>query len=56
MNIDYYDLYYTIFKNRDDKEVVKENEYGNDKDYINFDDFIIPNHHVGLKLPETILR
>ena len=29
MNINYYDLYYTVIKNRDDKEIVK-NETQND--------------------------
>ena len=46
-----YDLYY-IIKNRADKDVV--NEYENDTDYLNFEDFIIPNHHVGIKPRETI--
>ena len=45
----YYDLSYTVIKNRDEKEIV-DNQYGND--YINFDDFIRPNH----KPRDTILR
>ena len=49
MNINYYDLYYTVIRNRDDKEIL-DNQYEND--FINFDDFIIPNH----KPRETILR
>ena len=49
MNINYYDLYYTVIKNRDEKEFV-DNQY--EKDYINFIDFIIPNH----KSRDTILR
>ena len=49
MNIKYYDLYYTVIKNRDEKEIVN-NQYEND--YINFDDFIIPNH----KSRDRILR
>ena len=39
MNIKYYDLYYTVIKNRDEKEIVNVNE----NDYINFDHFITPN-------------
>ena len=49
MNINYYDLYYTVIKNRDDTEI-KGDQYEND--YIKFKDFIIPNH----KPRETILK
>ena len=49
MNINYYDLFYTVIRNRDDKEIL-DNQYEND--YNNFDDFNIPNH----KPRETILR
>ena len=44
MNINYYDLYYTVFKVRDEND---------DNDYININDFIIPNHNISR---ETILR
>ena len=50
MNINYYDLYYTVIKTRDDNEVIVDN------DYINFNDFITPNHYVGIKPRETILN
>ena len=43
MKINYYGLYYTVFKNRDEKEIV-DNHYEND--YINFND-IVPNHYIG---------
>ena len=49
MNTNYYDFYYTVIKNGDEKENV-DNRYQND--YINLNDFIIPNH----KSRETILR
>ena len=49
MNNNYYDLYYTVNKKRDDKEIV-DDKYEND--YIDFNDFIIPNH----KPRETILK
>ena len=49
MNINYYDLYCTVIKNRDEKEVVND-EYEND--YISFDDFVTPKH----KPRETILE
>ena len=39
MNIEYYDLYYTVIKNR--KEIVNDDAYENDD--INFTDFI-PYH------------
>ena len=53
MNINYYDLYYTVIKTRDENKGI-DNRYENDgNDYINFDDIIIPNHN---KSRETILR
>ena len=48
MNIIYYDLYYTVIKNRNDKEIVNDDEYEND--YINFTDIVTPNHYVGKKM------
>ena len=39
MNINYYDLYFTIIRNRDEKDK-------NENDYINYHDFIIPNHYI----------
>ena len=48
MNIDYYDLYYTVIKTGIDNEDVK--------DYINFNDVITPNHYIGIKPRETILK
>ena len=50
MNIIYYDLYHTVIKNR--KQTVNDNE----NDYISFNDFITPNHYIGIKPRETILR
>ena len=38
MNINYYDLYYTVIKNGNEKEIV-DNQYEND--YLSFKDFII---------------
>ena len=48
MNINYYDLYYTVFKNRDEKEIVN--------DFINVHDFRTPNHYIGIKPRETLLK
>ena len=40
MNINYYDLYYTVLKNRDDKEIVND-KY--EQDYNKFNEYITPN-------------
>ena len=54
MNINYYDLYYTVIKNINEKEIViGEND---ENDYINFNDFITPNHYIGRKSNNEILR
>ena len=50
MNLNCYDLYNTVIKSR--KEIVDDNE----NDYINFNDIITPNHYIGIKPRETILR
>ena len=54
MTINYYDLYHT--ENRDDKEVVNNKYEDNEDEYINYDDFIIPNTSISIKPRETILR
>ena len=51
LNIDFYDLYYTAIKSRDDNEI----ENNNENDSINFNDIITRNHYVGNKPHETIL-
>ena len=55
MNINYYDLYYTVLKNRDEKDNVDHQYRNNEKDYINFND-IIPNHYIGRKNNKEMLR
>ena len=52
MNKNYYDLYYTVIKNRDDKGIVNDK---NENDYFKLND-IIPNHYVGIKPRETTLK
>ena len=52
MNTNYYELYYTVIKNRDEKEV-EDNQYEND--YIKFND-IIPNHYGRPKNENEVLR
>ena len=56
MNINYYALYYTVIRNRDEnKDIV--NQYENDnKNYFDINDFITPNYYIGIKPRETIMR
>ena len=55
MNIKYYDLYYTIIKTRDKNKDI-DNQYENDyNDYINFYNYINPNHYIGIKNNNEIL-
>ena len=51
MNINYFDLYYTVIKNRDGKENTNDEENEN-----HYEDIITPNHFVRIKPRETILR
>ena len=56
LNINYYDLYYTVIKTRDENRDI-DNQYENDdNDYINFNDIITPKHYIGIKPRETILK
>ena len=56
LNINYYDLYYTVIKTRDeDKDM--DNQYEDDyHDYFDINDFITPNHYIGIKQNNEILR
>ena len=55
MNINFYDLYYTVTKSRDENEDI-DNQYENDNnDYIIFID-IVPNYYIGIKNDNVILR
>ena len=49
MNVNYYDLYYSVIRIRDENRNI-DNQYENDDN-----DFIIPNHYIGIKPRETIL-
>ena len=55
MNIKYYDLYYTVIKNRDEKNNIDDKYENNENDYINLNDFITPNQNISTKPRETIL-
>ena len=54
MNINYYDLYNTVIKTRDENRDI-DNQYENN-DYIIYEDFINPNHYFGIKKNNEILR
>ena len=56
MNIKYYYLYYTVIKNRKDKEIVNDEFENNETDYIYFNDFITPYRYIGRKSNDVMLR
>ena len=49
MNINFYDLYYTVIKVRDENKDIDNQYEDDDTDYISLNDVIIPNHYVGTK-------
>ena len=53
MSIKYFDLYYTVIKNRDEKQNVIDKH--DENDYINCNHFM-PNHNISIKPRETTLR
>ena len=56
LSINYYDLYYTVIKSRDDNRNI-DNQFENDEnDYIDINEFISPNHYIGIKKNNEILR
>ena len=56
MNIKYYDLYYTVIKNRDENKD-KNNQYENDEsDYIKINDYVTHIHYIGIKKNNEILK
>ena len=55
MNNNYYDLYYTVIKVRDENKGIDNQYEYDDNDYFNFND-IVPNHYIGIKPRGTILR
>ena len=55
MNINYFDLEYTVIKVRDENKDI-DNQYEDDEnDYIDFND-IVPNHYIGIKNNNEILK
>ena len=56
MNINYFDLCFTVIKVRDENRDI-DNQYEKDEDlYIDINDFITPNHYIGIKNNNEILR
>ena len=56
MNINYYDIYYTVIKTRDGNKDI-DNQYENDEnDYTDINGFINPNHYVGIENKNEILK
>ena len=53
MNINYYDLYYTVIRIRDENMDIDNQYENNENDNINFNDFILPNQNISR---ETILK
>ena len=50
MNINYYDLYYTVINTRDENRDI-DNQYENDEnDYIDINDFITPNQNISSEI------
>ena len=56
MNINYYDLFYTVTKNCDESKIVDDKYENNEIDYINGNDSITPNHYIGRKNDSQILN
>ena len=56
MNINYYDLYYTVIRIRDENKDIDIQYENDDNDYININDFIIPNLYIGIKKNNEILK
>ena len=55
MNINFYDLFYTVIKNRHKEEIIKDQYENNENDYTDYNGFFIPNHNISIKPRETIL-
>ena len=53
MNNKFYDLYYNVVKNRVDKEIVVDKYETN---YNKFNDYFTPNHYIGRKTDNEIIR
>ena len=48
-NLNYFDLYYTVNKNSDDKQIVNDEYQIYENHFISLNDVIMQNHYVGIK-------
>ena len=48
MNNNYFDLYYTVIRIRDENKDIDNQHEIDENDYINFND-IVPKHYIGIK-------
>ena len=55
MNINYFDLYYTVIKIRDENKDIDNQHENDENEDNNFNDFINPNHYIGIKKTDEIL-
>ena len=55
-NFIFYDLYYTVNKNRDEKEIGNGQNQNNEKYFIRYDKFITANDYIGRKIKNEITR
>ena len=56
LNINYYESYYTVIRYRVENQDV-DNQYEKvENDYVTYEDFITPNHYIGIKSRGTMLR
>ena len=55
MIINYYDLYYTVIKNRDANEVVNDKFENIEIECMNFNDITTPNIYIGRKNDNVML-
>ena len=56
MNKNYYDIYYTVIKHRDEKEIVNDKYEKFENNYTNYNNFITPNPYIGRKIDHQILK
>ena len=56
MNINYCDLYYTVIKSRDKREIVNEKDENSENEYILYDVSITPNRYIGRDNEDVIIR
>ena len=55
MNINYFNLYLSVIKTRNENMDIDNQHENDDNDYINFNDYVTPNHYIGIKTNNEIL-